>query len=51
MAADCECWGLETCERCYVPPAVLPQPSTAKTLADLPIFGWAWSEDGRDRNA
>jgi len=29
-------------------------PATTKTpkgLHDLPIFGWAWQEDGRDRRA
>lgn len=27
------------------------RPARPKTLADLPIFGWAWAEDGKDRNA
>jgi hypothetical protein len=32
-------------------PCVQSPPSTARHLHDLPIFGWAWREDGRDRRA
>jgi hypothetical protein len=32
-------------------PCVQSPPSTARHLHDLPIFGWAWGEDGRDRQA
>lgn len=32
-------------------PCVQGPPSTARHLHDLPIFGWAWREDGRDRRA
>jgi hypothetical protein len=29
-------------------PCTAGAPSGAKRLSDLPIFGWAWSEDARD---
>jgi hypothetical protein len=32
-------------------PCTSSGPSGAKRLSDLPIFGWAWSEDGRDTGA
>lgn len=32
-------------------PCVLGKPSQARSLHDLPIFGWTWHEDGRDLHA
>lgn len=50
----CDCFAFETCPLCYSPPELPAAPSgdtKPKNIWDLPIFGWAWTEDGRDRRA
>jgi hypothetical protein len=48
--SGCDCFALETCERCYDPSETEPGKIRHATW-DLPIFGWAWTGDGKDRDA
>lgn len=46
----CVCGGTQA-EHIGAKPCVIGTPSGATALHELPVFGWAWVADGRQRHA
>lgn len=49
-AERCSC-GYPLTEHIEGKPCVIGMPRKVERPSDLPIFGWAWGEDGRDLRA